>query len=104
MKQGTALASRPWGAPRAVRTDVTWHMAWTRARRAAAALVLVYLVVGVAIPWLLIEAPPLPYVVAAAPEHCNHPSASPDPCRASRPQSAGGVQNRLGVRHLAGDR
>ena len=82
MKRGAAIGSFLRGVPK-IRSGATWQAGtWARVRRAAAALVLVYLMVGVAIPWLLVEAPPLPYVVAAAPEHCNHPQPSADPCRA----------------------
>jgi hypothetical protein len=52
---------------------------WARVHRAAAAVVLAYLAI-VAIPWLLTEAPTLPYVVAAVPEHCEGPSAATEPC------------------------
>jgi hypothetical protein len=52
---------------------------WARVRRAAAAVVLAYLAV-VAVPWLLTQAPALPYVVAAVPEHCEGPSAGTQPC------------------------
>jgi hypothetical protein len=42
-----------------------WEAMWARVRMVAAALALAYLAGGVAIPWLLLDAPPLPYVAAA---------------------------------------
>jgi hypothetical protein len=44
-----------------------WHAVRTRARQVAAAIVLGYLAIGVALPWLLLDAPAVTFSIAAAP-------------------------------------
>lgn len=58
---------------------------WTRVRQVAAIAALAYLAAGVAIPWLLLEAPPSsPYAIAGAPDYCDAPAVADESCRAGR--------------------